>query len=842
MTRAFLLALCGAISASAQPRLLLNADDLERIEALSTTEAWAARAKAAIVNSADTWPKRHLDRYGLSTLELPAEGGQWYHHYVCPVHGVRLEFRTPNINRCPVDGRTFSGWPYDQVVFSNRHDEMATAARDLALSWRFTGNKEYAEKAIWILDSYAQRYLSYPLHDTNNRETRSGARVHPQTLDESIWLIPMAWAYDLLRDSELITPEVSTRVEQLLRETVRTIERNDTGISNWQSWHNAAIAAAGFTLGDDALIAQAIDGKSGFRFQMKNSVVGEGFWYEGAWSYHFYALDALMQTAEMAARNGIDLWSEEPKLSALYAVPLRLTFADGSLPAFNDSNSANIVNYDGQYEVAWRRTGDEAIATVLGRRTRARNALLWGDWTIPEPSPKPLLSEVFPDSGFATLRSETNDHAVIVKFGPHGGGHGHYDKLNFVSFARGGILGVDPGTQSYAAPTHNTWDKMTVAHNTLVVDEQRQNEATGKLLWFESGPGFSAASADAGAAYRNVQLTRTMLVTPEYALDMASAQSTDGAPHLFDWVYHNAGTVQTKLDLQPWSGFGQRNGYQHLTNNRSAATSGEWSLTFEDKPSVPRAAGSVYASVPAARGRSEITDEQKSGGSYSLKLSYELPSTSYLLFTTTLPQSHRKPEGLRVMIHGDGSRHRLSLRLSDASDERFVATVGPIDWTGWKAVEVSAPETWTRFLGNNDGKFDTPAVSMAVQIDYSAGGPASGAVYIDDLTVLYGPEDTPLTIDFELPHRSLRVSMLGAADTTVVTGNGLGPNLRQPVPYVLARRSGTEATFTSVLEPFGNEPAVTSFRELSPGVVEIVGREWTDTIRLTGSGVQYQRR
>ena len=41
-----------------------------------------------------------------------------------------------------------------------------------------------------------------------------------------------------------------------------------------------------------------------------------------------------------------------------------------------------------------------------------------------------------------------------MKFGPHGGGHGHYDKLGLVSYAFGGTLAVDPGTQSYTAPTH----------------------------------------------------------------------------------------------------------------------------------------------------------------------------------------------------------------------------------------------------------------------------------------------------------------------------------------------------------------------------------------------------
>ena len=59
---------------------------------------------------------------------------------------------------------------------------------------------------------------------------------------------------------------------------------------------------------------------------------------------------------------------------------------------------------------------------------------------------------------------------LCLKYGPHGGGHGHPDKNNFVLYARGKVLFPDPGTRPYGSPLHNGWDKITLAHNTLVVD------------------------------------------------------------------------------------------------------------------------------------------------------------------------------------------------------------------------------------------------------------------------------------------------------------------------------------------------------------------------------------
>ena len=283
----------------------------------------------------------------------------------------------------------------------------------------------------------------------------------------------------------------------LLRAAADVIARNNAGVSNWQSWHNAAIGAVGFALDDAALIEKAIEGPGGFHFQMRESVLGDGAWYEGAWGYHFYALDPLCQLAEMAARNGLDLYAAMP-LRRMFEAPLRVAMPDFSLPPFNDSAAVNLAaSYDRLYEIAWQRYNDPAFAAVPGRRARGREALFWGAASLPEsPSPAPA-SAVYEDSGNAVLRAGA-DHYLALKFGPHGGWHGHYDKLGFVSYARGAAMAVDPGTQSYAAPTHETWDKVTLAHNTVVVDEKTQAEATGQLLAFAALPSVSAVRASAG--------------------------------------------------------------------------------------------------------------------------------------------------------------------------------------------------------------------------------------------------------------------------------------------------------------------------------------------------------
>ncbi|MBI3680953.1 MAG: heparinase II/III family protein [Acidobacteria bacterium] len=831
------LAMAGAVWGQSR---LFTAEDLERVAAWSQSERWAADARTALVRSAETWPKAHLDRFGLQELALPADGGQWTLWYVCPVHGVSLQYQPPNTHRCPVDGRVFTGWPFDQVIFSRRHSDLAAAARDNALAYRLTGIRKYAEAAAWILKEYAAKYLTYPIKDKDNRpNVRSGARVGAQTLDEAVWLIPVAWAYDLLAGSDVLAAAERDGIERtLLRPAVEVIQRNDAGVSNWQSWHNAAIGAVGFALPDQGLIQQAVDGRSGFRFQMNNSVIGEGFWYEGAWSYHYYALDPLIQLAEMAVRSGMDLWAE-PGLRGMFSAPLKLTFADGSLPAFNDSNTVNLAGYARMYDVAYGRYGDPLFAAVARKGSRGRDALLFGARELEPAELWALQSEVISDAGFAVLRAPSGDHAVTMKFGPHGGGHGHYDKLGLISYAYGCILAVDPGTQSYAAPTHDTWDKMTVAHNTVVVDERTQKEATGKLLWRDLAGEYSAVRAEAGPAYDGVRLERTLLVTADYLLDVFRADAADARPRKLDWVYHNFGSLEAGLAMTPYNEFPKQNGYQHLTENRAVETAGPWQVRFDGTPREAVNYGAVYASTAEVAGLYQHSMEQSSGGRFSGKLSYDFRGAGYLLFSTPLlgGQPDRTPSGLRVSVFGDGSGHPLTLRINDATDERFVIGVGPVSWTGWKTLDVHEPAKWQHYLGNNDGLIDTPIRTVAFELQQSAPGPRTGALYVDDITVLYGSE-ARLAEDFELLVRHLRLWMLGEEATTVVSGKGLGPDLLKPAPYVMARRQGQKAEFLALLEPYRTEPQVVEFRREQDGLYVIRGALFEDRFRLGEQGVE----
>ena len=129
---------------------------------------------------------------------------------------------------------------------------------------------------------------------------------------------------------------------------------------------------------------------------------------------------------------------------------------------------------------------DPVLLNVIEHGARGdREAFLFGAPRLPKVAAPRLVSAVFPEAGYATLRSPTDDLTAIMKFGPHGGGHGHYDKLNFVLFSHGIMLADDPGTHFYGLPIHREWDSMTIAHNTISVDGQRQAQANRQAAGLE---------------------------------------------------------------------------------------------------------------------------------------------------------------------------------------------------------------------------------------------------------------------------------------------------------------------------------------------------------------------
>jgi hypothetical protein len=568
------------------PYLFIERSDVPTIWQKAKVCDWARKSLIRIRKSADEWLHKNV--------EFPTTTGRHPWVYVCPDCNEALQTLSETQHQCPKCKKIYTGLPYDAVLLRSKHMALARAASNLGLAAVLFDRPEYAEKALNILLGYAERYSSYPLLDVGGGQGASAARIMDQTLNEAIWLIDIVWAYDLILGVGVGTEAEYRKIEnQLIRPSIATISKCKAGKSNWQSWHNGALACAAIVLKDEKLLNEVLnDPSNGFFFQMKNSVTADGVWYEGSWTYHFYALQPLLKTTEACFRCGINLYRECPQLKKLLEAPLQQLMPDGMLPALHDSTPTSLA-YE-LYEVGAARYGDPIFEDVLTRSDRSSiEALILG---VPNPKPAPmsLKSIVLKDAGLAVLRR--GGQYLCLDFGPHGGGHGHLDKLAVNYFVAGQVFAPDLGRGwPYNLPIHGQWYRQTLSHNTVVVDGEPQKECSGSLEWYEFRQECDAVCALAESCYEGVRMKRTLLMGEDWLLDVFEVESDK--EHVYDWVWHGRGEFSSKLPVQPTMLKASHVSYKYLSNLRKGDGSSDWRAEWR----MP--GGTVYGLFKGSPGR-----------------------------------------------------------------------------------------------------------------------------------------------------------------------------------------------------------------------------------------------
>ncbi|MBM4436797.1 MAG: heparinase II/III family protein [Actinobacteria bacterium] len=542
------------------PGLLLPAAPLERALARRDRPAFAA-AMAALEGEAAkalASPLRPLDRTA-----------GYYHDYFCPEHAAELLFNedAPHAHACPVDGKVWSGPPFDDAWGWTANRRMAQWVYRLALLWRLRGRRAHLDKARQYLTAYAARY---PGLTSPRVGAQSVGKVTYHALDESVWAIPITWACHWLWDDlDAATQAVLRR--DLLEPAARHIaSQRIFRIHNYENWLNAAVATLGEALGDDAMVRRVAVEPFGFQDQAERGVMADGHWYELAPSYHFFTLGAVLALAQAFEGSALDQRAS-PAFRAMFAAALRIAYPDYFIPATNDCwYHCNLLQEVGHgipsgpafYEVAagWFPSPEFNGVLTLAYRARPRDAveaLLYGPNSIPVTEPPALPETNEAASGYAVVRPELpagEPGYVMLKYGPHGGGHGHADKLSLSVYGGGTRWSGDLGTPGYGIPINDSWYRHTLSHTTVLLDGEAQPPATGELLRHRPVEGNAFGIIDAQVAweqgpYAAAYARRVVLARRGYFLVLTSLEAP--VERRMHTVFHHAGHVSAPPAARP---------------------------------------------------------------------------------------------------------------------------------------------------------------------------------------------------------------------------------------------------------------------------------------------------
>ncbi len=379
---------------------------------------------------------------------------------------------------------------------------------------------------------------------------------------------PALDAYDIIYDtlSDDDRANIDAYFEKLIDAVIEDndfwVANNPGGIpvNNHVCWHNLAIAMYGAFYDKPELINRAIYSKRGMEFMLNFGFRDGGLWGEASVMYCLVAIEPILIMAEMLEKSGYPVSLYEPTadgrdLKQAYDSFFQLMLPDGYFPRVGDTYGRRHLFGAGMpYEILYNRFGDEKYAWLINRQEkRDSSALFYGKTKVRPVKDISIQSVLLPEQGYAFLRTnEGSDYwngkgwTLMASYSDVYV-HRHLDRLSIMLFGDGHLWLTDPGMK-FIGKSMN-WDivkgfnRHTVSHNTLMVDDKIQTDLVRRLdlVEYSDLPAVKRVSmADYSCQlYPGVKQMRTCIATEGYVLDVFQVISKEN--HKYSWISHISG-------------------------------------------------------------------------------------------------------------------------------------------------------------------------------------------------------------------------------------------------------------------------------------------------------------
>jgi len=513
----------------------------------------------------------------------------------------------------------------------NKHQQNYKYIDQAGRLFLITGEEKYAQFTADLLTQYADKYLA--LGFQVQRNTNPPGRLFHQMLNEHVWLLYSSLGYSCIK--HWLTEEQRQHIESQLFEPMLEVatvkyDFDFDRIHNHGVWAVAATATCGAAIGQEKYIDLALHGlagddiQGGFLAQLSNLFAPSGYYIEGPY-YHRYAIRPLCLLAELTQRfrPELDIFNFKGQVIAKTIQSLLSTaYPNGVFPSLNDASKSMDIKDEGV-----------VIAVSLYAKHYPEDKNLYGIAKIQEQiwisGCGVVLSEAYqaqesvevpclpsvelnegPNGdkgaqGFIRMQNTKGDISqLVMNYGQHGMGHGHFDTLGITYFNNnqevlrdygfGRWVNIEPKFGGRYLDENKSYARQTIAHNLVSVDASCQNnfdvdtaDSKHGIPHFFVGTGkVRAMSAYADDFYTGVEQQRSLVLVEHEKLaqplliDLFRLSSEQ--VHQYDYSLQYQGQIiRTNVEHKQHSTLtpmGDDAGYQHLWNESEGAAAKDTSL------------------------------------------------------------------------------------------------------------------------------------------------------------------------------------------------------------------------------------------------------------------------
>lgn len=390
--------------------------------------------------------------------------------------------------------------------------------------YALTKESKYAEKLVRFYEYFTDEELGYP------KKLRGCDRKYVQ---EGHFFKHLLLPLDIIYDTGFVTEELKEKLKKCLYIYMDTLDYHvrNGHISNWLLSELVGGAYAAMVVQDFHYIQRFVYGPGGVVDQFKYGMLNDGWWFECSVGYNTWVSSMMIHMAHSMQVFGYDLAYEKfpipynKTVSAGYTLKpekvhsgivsekwggnlknfvtikdmfdAALPFLDdrGVIFGVSDSDEKKLegIHYGSTYELAYHYYKDPEYIPVI---KRLKKEPMFGIPTLPKYEGSGASENAYADNiGVAMLRSKKentenlNQIQAVLRYGSHGGAHGHFDTASLLSVMRYGrsLFNPEHTWWGYAHFMYKFYVQCCLTKNMVVVDDKMQIPADSKRILFTSG-------------------------------------------------------------------------------------------------------------------------------------------------------------------------------------------------------------------------------------------------------------------------------------------------------------------------------------------------------------------